>query len=372
MFESGKEGYDTFRIPAICAARDGTLLAFAEARKDTAKDWGAIDIVLKRSSDGGKTWTPLQVVVSDGNTCGNPQPVLNRKNGDIILVYSWNFETDNERAIILKRSKLSRRVFTVKSTDSGKTWSEPAEITSSVKPENATWFASGPGGAIQIKGGKYDGRIIAPFNVVLYPDFEYRAGALISDDGGDTWRRGTFVDAYDVNESQIAQADGDTLVINMRVKRYPSKLSQKEKELKDSSETPFRKIAISKDGGETWGNSAFDDELPDPICEGAIEAMDTPKGRILCFSNAADTKERKNMTLKIADAKKYVSWCERGTPQNDSSKRWPRQISINKERSAYSDLAALPSGKIAMLYEYGSPTHKYAGIRFVLAGDFGE
>ena len=91
IFKSGEEGYQCFRIPAIISASDGSLLAFAEGRKLNCGDAGNIDLVLKKSADGGKTWGPLQVVWDDGsNTCGNPAPVLDSKSGHVVLLSTWN------------------------------------------------------------------------------------------------------------------------------------------------------------------------------------------------------------------------------------------------------------------------------------------
>jgi hypothetical protein len=77
VFQSKSEGYHTFRIPAIVRATNGTLLAFAEGRKNSSSDSGDIDLVLKRSFDNGRTWGRLQIIGDDGpNTFGNPLPIL--------------------------------------------------------------------------------------------------------------------------------------------------------------------------------------------------------------------------------------------------------------------------------------------------------
>ncbi len=360
LFESGKDGYNTFRIPAICEGENGAIFAFAEGRKESAKDWGNIDIVMRRSFDGGKTWDALQVVAQDSNTCGNPQPVYCKNTAELILIYSWNLAKDSERNIILKRSLDTRRVFVIKSKDYGKTWTSPKELTDIAKPKEATWFASGPGGAIVIESGAYKGRIIAPFNTVFSPDNSFRVACLYSDDNAETWKRGEFINAYDVNESQIAQLDNDTLLIGMRSQKFGQKHQED-----IVRENPFRKVAMSKDGGATWGEAFYDNELIDPVCEGALEAFfDGSAQRIICSSNASHPSKRENLTLKFARAKDYEMWLKNLCPQNDS-KRWFYEIIINKNRSAYSDMALLKDNSLALLYETGNNTVRYEKIIFL-------
>ena len=88
----------------------GTLLAFCEGRKSGRGDSGNIDLLLRRSGDGGKTWSPQQVVWDDGpNTCGNPCPVVDRQSGVIWLLLTWNRGDDSESQIMARTSKDSRR-----------------------------------------------------------------------------------------------------------------------------------------------------------------------------------------------------------------------------------------------------------------------
>ena len=111
VFVSGRDGYHTFRIPAIIRAANGDLLAFCEGRKSGAGDAGDIDLLLKRSSDGGRTWGPIQVIWDDAdNTCGNPCPVLDEKTGRLSLLLTHNIGAEKEDAIIRKETKGTRTV----------------------------------------------------------------------------------------------------------------------------------------------------------------------------------------------------------------------------------------------------------------------
>ena len=143
IWKSGEGGYDTYRIPALVVTVDGTVLAFCEGRKDGRGDAGNIDMLLKRSTDGGQTWSEQQVIWDDGpNTCGNPAPVVDRETADIHLLMTWNRGDDHERDIIAGTSTDTRRVYVTRSKDDGATWSEPREITATTKLPNWTWYAT--------------------------------------------------------------------------------------------------------------------------------------------------------------------------------------------------------------------------------------
>src|SRR5262249_43969158 len=133
LFVSGKEGYPTFRIPSLLVTPKGTLLAFCEGRKTGRDDHGDIDLVMKRSPDGGKTWGPLTLVHEEGGTAkitiGNPCPVVDRPSGVVWLTFTRNNDD----------------VFVTTSRDDGKSWSKPEKITAQVKKPGWTWYATGPG-----------------------------------------------------------------------------------------------------------------------------------------------------------------------------------------------------------------------------------
>ncbi|HPD48605.1 MAG TPA: sialidase family protein [Anaerohalosphaeraceae bacterium] len=163
VYVSGRNGYHTYRIPALLTTSKGTLLAFCEGRKNGRGDSGDIDLLVKRSSDHGKTWSAATVVRDDGpNTCGNPCPVLDHETGTIWLLTTWNLGTDRERQIIDQTSKDTRRIFVTCSNDDGITWSPFREITSDVKNPDWTWYATGPCTGIQIQNGPCRGRLVIP------------------------------------------------------------------------------------------------------------------------------------------------------------------------------------------------------------------
>ncbi|MDN5852647.1 MAG: glycoside hydrolase, partial [Actinomycetia bacterium] len=206
-FTSG-DGYEVYRIPSIIRADDGTLVAFAEGR-ETRSDAGSIDIVRRRSDDGGCTWGPQSVVADQGdNTIGNPSPVVDPRTGDIVLLSTRNAGTASEDEILRGDvpPEHSRRVFVQRSTDDGRTFSPLREITPTAKRADWRWYATGPGHSIALTRGEHRGRLVVPANHSSAPpagspdtgeeDKYYGAHSLISDDGGRTWRIGFSDDSF--------------------------------------------------------------------------------------------------------------------------------------------------------------------------------
>ena len=336
LFKSGDDGYHTFRIPAMAVTNKGTVLAFAEGRKNSRSDTGDIDLVLKLSNDGGKTWSKLQVVWDDGDhVCGNPAPVVDRKTGAIFLLMTRNLGTDHERQIIDQTSTDTRRIFVTQSTDDGVTWTTPAEITKDVKQDNWTWYATGPCQGIQIIHGKYKGRMVIPCDHIEAESKKYFSHVIYSDDHGKTWKLGGTTPVDQVNECTVAEIADGKLLLNMR--NYDR--TQKN-----------RKTAVSSDGGITWTDFTSDEVLVEPICQAAMHRYSfgrKGKNRLL-FTNPASADKRCNMTLRLS---------------NDDGANWANTMVLHPGPAAYSDVVRLPDGDIGCFYEagYDSP---YEGIVF--------
>ena len=163
LFVSGRDGYHTYRIPALLTTVQGTLLAFCEGRKDDRSDAGNIDLLVKRSTDGGRTWSSQQVIWDDGpNTCSNPCPVVDQKTGTIWLLLTHNPGDEGLREILKPEARGTRTVWVSSSEDDGQTWSQPGEITDSTKDPEWDWYATGPGVGIQLQKGPHQGRLVIP------------------------------------------------------------------------------------------------------------------------------------------------------------------------------------------------------------------
>jgi len=328
VFVSGTEGYHTYRIPSLLVTRKGTLLAFCEGRKAGRGDAGNIDLLMKRSEDGGRTWSARQVLWDDGgNTCGNPCPVQDGKTGTIWMLNTWNLGSDREGAIKAGTSKDTRRVFAYRSTDDGRTWSKPVEITKDTKRPDWGWYATGPGVGIQLLRGSHAGRLVIPcdHSSRKYTDHQYASHAVYSEDGGATWGLGEAIHPA-VNECQAVERTDGAVVMNMRC--YLGK--------------GCRAVATSTDGGRSWTKAAPDEALIEPVCQASfLRHSATDRGakrdRVL-FANPAQKRSRATMTVRVS---------------YDEAKTWPVAKVLHPGPAAYSCLGVLPGGDVACLYEAG-------------------
>ncbi|MCO5997312.1 exo-alpha-sialidase [Actinoallomurus rhizosphaericola] len=332
LFAQHTDGYYCFRIPAIVQALDGTLLAFAEGRVNGCGDKGDIDLVLKRSMDGGRTWGPLQVVLpGNGDTRGNPAPVVDRRTGRIVLMTTWNPGNDDT----------VRHPFVQYSDDDGTTWSAARDLTSElVKPEWNSWYATGPGHALQLQHGPHKGRLIVAAN------HEGDGGALkggpqgghlnYSDDGGLTWKIGADDTrrTNDVSPGELSATElpDGRIYVNAR----------------DNTGTDpgNRNTATSSDGGLTFDRPFRTlPKLTAPKVQGSV--LSVGKRVYLSVPDHPVTREIMAVRASADDGRnfqkvgKVIYWGP----------------------SAYSDLASLGGDRLGLLYEAGQ-AGPYEQIRF--------
>ena len=333
LYYIGMPGYNRYRIPSLIVTKQDTLLAFCEGR--TSGDSGDIDMLVRRSEDGGTTWSKPQVVWSDGsNTFGNPCPVVDQSTGRIYLFGTWNLGTDTESEIIAGKSKDVRHPYVCYSDDDGRSWSKPVCISDSARLYDWRWYATGPGIGIQIKQGKYTGRLVIPANhsytetrddVFKRNDkYGYGSHVIYSDDHGKTWQISEPI-TPGCNESQVVELSDGSLMMNMR--SYNGK--------------QCRAVSISKDGGEHWSEITHDRTLIESVCQASIIAYRNSRNDNsiwVFFSNPANKKSRIRMTVRLS---------------YDDGRTWPMSKILHDGPAAYSCLAVLPSGEIACFYESG-------------------
>ncbi|XP_071792208.1 sialidase-3-like [Asterias amurensis] len=394
IFGQGDYGYNTFRIPAIVYNRR-TFLAFCEARKTSFRDWGSMDLVLRRGilKDGEVLWGDIQVIasLSDYRTM-NPVPIINKRNSTILLIFTA-FPQELSEADLIKGEGYQQKILVTKSRDNGLTWSEPRDVTETtlgMMDPRPHIYASGPGHGIQLSSG----RLIVPGNVFWKPPVDpgflseikhkileffdcfygaqSRSMVIYSDDGGDTWERGGSVPAafdlegqlVNANECQAVEFEDGRVYLNSRTLGVQT----------------TRQQAFSQDGCLGFNPGELATQLPEPGstmtkwlpmvrnfggCQASILGFHAPNhippdaydaSTWVLFSNPASSETRVNMSVRLS---------------RNGCRTWSSPWQLNSGASAYSDLVGYetrsadgtPVLNFACLYECGS-IHPYERIVF--------
>lgn len=339
LFAAGDHGVALYRIPGIVVTTKGTVLAYCEARRNAGSDWGEIEVHLRRSTDGGRTWTAPQRIAHQGDrisgksgnasadaeqTVNNPVAIVDHVTGAIEFLYCINYA----------------RCFSIRSTDDGLSWSAPVEITAafeSFRP-HCNWkvLATGPGHGIQLKSG----RLLVPVWLAYGGVRDHHpsvTGTLYSDDHGKTWQAGDVAipdtaEFNDPNETIAAELSNGNVLLIAR-----------------SESRPNRKLLLtSPDGAANWSTPKFHPQLLEPICMASVLAVPGRPGTLV-FSNPATVgldeqgRERPNSRGKREQLTVRLS--------TDDGATWPVSKLLEQGKSAYSDLAALPDGTILCFCE---------------------
>jgi sialidase-1 len=341
VFPANTNGIARYRIPGIVVTPKGTVLAYSEARRNSSSDWGEIEIHLRRSTDGGKTWEAGKHIAHHGTrmegnphkkkgggekeqTVNNPVAIVDRDTGAIEFLYCINYA----------------RCYAMRSTDDGLTWSTPVDVTATFEPfrKHYDWkvIATGPGHGIQLKSG----RLVVPIWLAYGKEGDHApsaAATIYSDDHGKTWIAGDLAvpnegEFGNPNETMLTElSDGRVMLVTRSVSK------------------PNRKIiTLSPNGAKGWSKPAFHDQLWEPICMASITAHPSQPGTLV-YSNPhtlklnADGKEtpagrgkRENLSIKLS---------------RDDGKTWPVSKTLDAGPSAYSDLAVLTDGTVLCLWE---------------------
>jgi sialate O-acetylesterase len=341
VFEAAKLGYLQARIPAILYTSAGTLLAFCEARRASG-DWAEIDVVMRRSSDGGRSWSEVTVLAkSSGGPISNATPIADA-DGTVHFIFHRDY----------------RHCYYLRSRDDGRTWTEPREITSAFEAFRSEYdwevIASGPGHAIQLRNG----RLVVPVWLCdpagdKIPGGDHRpscVSTIFSDDHGATWSRGQIVidttaEFPNPSETAAVELSDGRVMLNIR----------------SEASTHRRIVSISPDGATGWSVPRFDEGLYEPVCMAGLLGTSDPESsnRVLLFSNP-DSRH------KPEEANTEVHFCarENGTVKMsyDNGATWPASRVIEAGPFSYSDLASDGNGTVFCLYEAGvwgeSPHHR--------------
>ena len=332
----GDDGVHTYRIPGLATTNRGTLIGVYDIRRRGGGDLpGDVDVGMSRSTDGGRTWEPMRVIIDCGSDparqfdgVGDPCVLVDRKNGTIWVAALWSHGNRgwSGSGPGLTPDETGQLVL-VRSDDDGRTWTEPASITPQVKDPKWRLLLQGPGRGIAMQ----DGTLVWP---AQFRDAEGvpHSTIIASRDSGETWSIGTGVMPH-TNEAQVAELSEGSLMINMR-----------------STRGGGRAVATSDDFGRTWiEHPTSRGALPEPICMAGLLGFDWPAGdgarRWLAFSNPAVPKApRRRMTIKLSD---------------DLGRTWPDRLHLLLDEggsAGYSCLTAIDRGTLGILYE-GSQAH---------------
>lgn len=350
--KGGQDKVDTYRIPGIIKTNTGTLITVYDNRYNNSKDLQEnIDIGMSRSTDGGRTWEPMKVIMDMGEYGGKPERM--NGTGDPCILYDHNTGTIWVAALWMcgptpdkmlwwasqpgMKPEETGQLLLVKSKDEGLTWSKPVNITEQIKDPAWQLLLQGPGRGITTN----DGTLVFPAQFKAYTgkkaidggQYTCHSTIIFSNDGGKTWNIGTGAKS-NTTESQVVELSDGSLMLNMRDDRNR----------KDKSETNGRAVAITHDLGKTWlvhpsSNSA----LPEPNCMASLISADLiiegKQRHVLFFSNPDDRFSRSKITIK-ASLDEGLSWPEKN------------QIMIfENEGFGYSCLTMVDDRTLGILYE---------------------
>jgi sialidase-1 len=328
IWTAGKDGYHTYRIPALLVTQQNTTLAFCEGRKTSQNDHGDVDLLIKRSTDGGRTWSAQRIVYEVGGdakiTIGNPCPVVDAKT----------------RVIWLPFTRDNKEVLVTSSSNDGESWSTPINISSTTTKPDWVWVATGPGVGIQLSHGPHQGRLVIPCDHkrnLAEDRQEMNSHMMLSDDRGATWFVSTPIQTGG-NECQVIQRDDGSLLVNTRMQ---------------GDWQGYRGIATSQDGGVTWSAISQEKQLPCSKCQASLIRYSTTsasgRGRLLFsnpepnFKNGMPSGARVNLTVRSSV---------------DDGATWPTAKKLHNGPSAYSSLARLADGTVLCLYEGGEKHYR--------------
>lgn len=337
--QRGDDDVDTYRIPGLATTNAGTLIAVYDLRRSGGGDLpGDIDVGLSRSTDGGRTWAPMRVIMDMGadpawrhDGIGDPTVLVDRRTGTIWVAALWSHGDRGWHGSGPGLAPAETGQFMlVRSDDDGVTWSAPINITSQVKDPAWSLMLQGPGKGITMA----DGTLVLPAQYRSSPATGRVPHSTIihSRDRGRTWEVGTGAHPH-TTESQVVEIEPGVLMLNCRYDLEPARV-----------------VMISEDLGASWTpHPTSRSALVEPrACMASLIDVDreitgASRGRLL-FSNPDDPGTRRRTTIKGSV---------------DAGDTWPSALQVlldDGSSAGYSCLAMIDERTVGILYE-GSQAH---------------
>lgn len=337
--QHGDDNVFAYRIPGLTTTANGTLIAVYDVRNDSQGDLqDNVDIGMSRSTDGGRTWEKMQIIMDMGESFGLPQSqngigdpcvVADPNTGYVFAIAMWASGFGNQRAWGTAGNGfehgVSTQLMVTVSKDDGKTWSKPENINRQIK--DSTWMITlqGPGRGICME----DGTLVVPIQHVE-PDRVAHAGIMYSKDQGKTWRRHEAA-FHHTTESQVVEITPGVLMLNMRNDRRTGRV-----------------VCTTKDLGKTWEVHPSSEKLQESVCMASLLKVGKDENvlgkDILLFSNPNTTKGRNHITIK-ASLDGGMTWNDKNSVLLDEEEGW-----------GYSCMTLIDKETIGILYE-GSTAH---------------
>ena len=338
LFQAGEGGYAHYRIPAVVATPSGAVLVFTEARKSTGGDWGVIDILMRRSLDGGRTFEPALKFLDVGEVAPNPVALAQDLDTPGETTYN-NFApiVDAQGSIHALFCVEYARAFYTRSDDDGLTWTDPVDITATFETFRPRYdwrvIATGPGHGIELASGRLLVPIWMSTGTGGHAHRPSAVSVVYSDNGGKTWEAGEIAvehpDLENPSETVAVELTDGRILLNIR----------------HEGDNHRRAVIYSDNGVDGWTEPAFDEALREPVCMASMIRLPGPGDRIL-FANP-DADSRRNLTVRLSE---------------NGGLTWPVRKVIEPESAGYSDLAVGPDGQVYLFYEKGRVENRIATL----------